>query len=114
MTNYNERLDEILADHREWMRGVRTDRLVGTSSEATKQAILDWHNKQVKNAVATAEDNLDQYWNKELDKQIEGVLDRLESNKETLYWWTGGEYDKTTAVDMRAIIAERAKLKEAE
>jgi hypothetical protein len=39
MTNYNERLDEILADHREWMRGIRTDRLVGTSSEATKQAI---------------------------------------------------------------------------
>ena len=39
MTNYNERLDEILADHREWMRGIRTDHLVGTSSEATKQAI---------------------------------------------------------------------------
>lgn len=39
MTNYDERLDEILADHREWMRGIRTDRLVGTSSEATKQAI---------------------------------------------------------------------------
>ena len=39
MTNYNERLDEVLADHREWMRGIRTDRLVGTSSEATKQAI---------------------------------------------------------------------------
>ena len=39
MTNYNERLDKILADHREWMRGIRTDHLVGTSSEATKQAI---------------------------------------------------------------------------
>ena len=39
MTNYNERLDKILADHREWMRGIRTDHLVGTSSEATKQSI---------------------------------------------------------------------------
>jgi acyl-CoA hydrolase len=39
MTNYNERLDEILKDHREWMRGVRTDRLVGTSSAEAKQAI---------------------------------------------------------------------------
>ena len=39
MTNYNERLDKILAEHREWMRGIRTDRLVGTSSEATKQAL---------------------------------------------------------------------------
>ena len=39
MTNYNERLDKILEDHREWMRGIRTDRLVGTSSEVTKQAI---------------------------------------------------------------------------
>ena len=39
MTDYNKRLDTILAEHREWMRGIRTDRLVGTSSEVTKQAI---------------------------------------------------------------------------
>ena len=39
--------------------------------------ITDWHNKQVKNAVATAEDDLDQYWNKELDKQIKGAEARL-------------------------------------
>ena len=50
-----------------------------------KQAIADWHNRQVKNAVATAEDNLDQYWNKELDKQIEAVLDRL-IDSERMYW----------------------------
>ncbi len=42
--------------------------------------------------------------------EIAKVLDRLESNKETLYWWTGGEYEKTTAVDMRAIAAEREQL----
>ena len=42
--------------------------------------------------------------------EIAKVLDRLEGNKETLYWWTGGEYDKTTAVDMLAIAAERELL----
>lgn len=25
MTNYDERLDGILEDHREWMRGIRTE-----------------------------------------------------------------------------------------
>lgn len=39
-----------------------------------------------------------------------GLLDRLESNKEELFWWTGGEYDRTTGIDMRAVAAERAKL----
>ena len=51
MTNYNKRLDEILADHREWMRGIRTDRLVGTSSEATKQAIIKLIEDEVREAV---------------------------------------------------------------
>ena len=82
------------------------------------QAILDWHNKQVKNAVVTAEDNLDQYWNKELDKQIEGVLDRL-SNALTgsndfrvepsvkLYLSVGQIVSIRSAIE-----AERKKLKE--
>ena len=49
--------------------------------ELTDEA-LDWHNKQVKNAVATAEDNLDHYWNKELDKQIvRAMIDTLEYAK---------------------------------
>ena len=65
---------------------------------------LDWHNKQVKNAVATAEDDLDQYWNKELDKQIEVVLDRLDRS---LNW------QHTTPRDVIAEIeAERKRLKE--
>ena len=38
------------------------------------------------------------------DEMVE-VLDRIESNKEILFWWTGGEYEKTTGVDMRAIEA---------
>ena len=40
------------------------------------------------------------------------LLDRLSSHQEDLFWWTGGEYEKTKAVDMRAIASERAKLKE--
>ena len=70
-----------------------------------KQSLLDWHNKQIKNAVATAEDNLDQYWNKELDKQIEAVLDRLASltheGRGTIAW----EMDNMAS----AIEAERKK-----
>ena len=50
MTNYNERLDTILADHREWMRGIRTDRLVGTSSEVTKQALTSLYKELVAEA----------------------------------------------------------------
>lgn len=38
------------------------------------------------------------------------LLDRLSSHQEDLFWWTGGEYEKTKAVDMRAIAAEREKL----
>lgn len=38
------------------------------------------------------------------------LLDRLSSHQEDLFWWTGGEYEKTKAVDMRAISAERDKL----
>ena len=40
------------------------------------------------------------------------LLNRISSHQEDLFWWTGGEYEKTKAVDMRAIQAERAKLKE--
>ena len=53
MTNYNERLDKILADHREWMRGIRTDHLVGTSSEATKQSITSLIKELVAEAKPT-------------------------------------------------------------
>ena len=38
------------------------------------------------------------------------LLDRLSSHQEDLFWWTGGEYEKTKAVDMRAIAAERELL----
>ena len=66
-----------------------TERGIAIGTVRIKQSILDWHNKQ-----------------------IEEVLDRLSNQQETLHWWTGGEYEKTKAVDMRAIEAERNKLNE--
>ena len=34
-----DELDTVLKQHREWMRGIRTDRLIGTSHAETKAAI---------------------------------------------------------------------------
>ena len=45
------------------------------------------------------------------DKAVEEVLDRLTKEQEDLFWWTGGEYEKTKGIDMRAIQAERNRLK---
>lgn len=70
MTNYNERLDEILYAHNDAIKSLHhkiryqdckltPDELLGMEeavSAKAKQAIIDWHNKQ-----------------------IEAVLDRLES-----------------------------------
>lgn len=99
MTNYNKRLDEIL---RELDRGEYLDKggVLGA-----KQAILDWHDKQVKNAVATAEDNLDQYWNKELDKQVEEAMAKFHLKK-------GVKYD-VKASNSVIVITHTNKLKEA-
>ena len=108
MTDNTQELDEITSDL--WVKYGRPGTMDEFVPEA-KQAILNWHNKQVKNAVVTAEDNLDQYWNKELNKQIEGVLDRLEGKTKALPTW-----ESTSMVDgfdvLSAIEAERAKLKE--
>jgi hypothetical protein len=32
-------VDTILQEHREWMRGIRTDHLIGTSHRETKEAL---------------------------------------------------------------------------
>lgn len=61
-------------------------------------------NKQVKNAVATAEDNLDQYWNKELDKQIEEAMAKFHLKK-------GVKYD-VKASDSVIVITPTNKIKE--
>ena len=47
MTNYNERLEEILYDY--WARHRNCDKGCQSpdNGEITKQALLDWHNKQV-------------------------------------------------------------------
>ena len=36
-----DELDTVLKQHREWMRGIRTDHLIGTSHAETKAAIQD-------------------------------------------------------------------------
>lgn len=35
------KLDELLKEHRVWMRGIKVDRLEGTSHDETKQQIKD-------------------------------------------------------------------------
>ena len=89
MTDNTQELDGIMDKIYDLAYDHLTDRGIAIGTVRIKQSILDWHNKQV-----------------------EEVLDRLDGNKETLYWWTGSEYEKTKAVDMRAIAAERAKLTE--
>ena len=113
------KLEQIIADHNKEMRTDMASEITGgTRSKAitdviTVKAILDWHNKQVKNAVVTAEDNLDQYWNKELDKQIEEVLDRL-YEEQRIWMHEHSELKLGHATYMLSLIqAERAKLKEA-
>ena len=119
--NTQAELDEILEKYGEYYHLKQLNRFSDSEMQLNfaeetdivraKQALLDWHNKQVKNAVVTAEDNLDQYWNKELNKQIEGVLDRLEGKTKALPTW-----ESTSMVDgfdvLSAIEAERNKLKD--
>ena len=102
MTNYNERLDEI----ERVTRSVLTPNsyIVPQEGMQLTRAILDWHNKQVKNAVATAEDDLDQYWNKELDKQVEEAMAKFHLKK-------GVKYD-VKASDSVIVITHTNKLKE--
>ena len=124
MTDNTQELDEILNDLMEYSHSYGKGDIPSSENpplieaRKAKQALLDWHNKQVKNAVATAEDNLDQYWNKELDKQIEEVLDRLEGENAIFkdYKYKDGVLVGTEIVcegiPLSAIEAERNKLKE--
>lgn len=49
MTNYNERLDEVLHINGVKDYGVTVIKLIDVNE--AKQAILDWHNKQVNEAI---------------------------------------------------------------
>ena len=104
-TDNTQELDEILTGfaYGEYSPHWVDERKTYTKLEA-KQAILDWHNKQVKNAVATAEDNLDQYWNKELDKQVEEAMAKFHLKK-------GVKYD-VKASDSVIVITPTNKIKE--
>ena len=108
MTDNTQELSEIIREMRYRVledNGLTVNGLT-TIEQESMQAIIDWHNKQVKNAVATAEDNLDQYWNKELNKQVEAVLDRLESQSRRADDCT----DDTLVVKMIRVGAERDRL----
>ena len=110
MTDNTQELDEILDFIENYGVSASCDGFDPHKSRSqAKQALLDWHNKQVKNAVATAEDDLDQYWNKELDKQVEVVLDRLQPKD----WASDDTPLSMTRNDFYMTIeAERNKLKE--
>ena len=45
-------LDDILEQHKEWLRGVRTDRLIGVGTEPTKQSIKELIIKIIKDSDA--------------------------------------------------------------
>ena len=109
MTNYNESPDDKLTEIlRELDRGEYLDK---GGVPGAKQAILDWHNKQVKNAVVTAEDNLDQYWNKELDKQIAKATEAI---KYMIAVWdeVQGNWRETPDHVQRKFLEAEAELKE--
>lgn len=100
-TEQDKELDEILVNLANQI-AANEQRLL--NGNATREETIDSDS----NATMRAEKAIQAHTNAKIAK----VLDSLESNKETLFWWNGNEYGKTTAVDMRAIEAERAKLKE--
>ncbi len=82
MTDNTQELDEILEDF--YDGDIRQ-----SDMGKAKQAIIDWHNKQ-----------------------IEAVLDRLEAQKGTPIALIGSQKYEHGVVPLRAIQAERDKLKE--
>ena len=58
-----------------------------------EQLLSDIVKSEVNNAVVTAEDNLDNYWNKKLKKEVNKVLDELKARK-TLTFIDGANGEK--------------------
>lgn len=87
--------------------------------QGTKQAIIDWHDKQVENYKGiikmadkyTFDTGEVYYSQKAVNKQIEAVLDRLEDEKRYTNDTTFLQYD-LVVVPLSAIEAERNRLKE--
>ena len=114
MTDNTQELDGILEKYGEYYHLKQLNRFSDSEMQLNfaeetdivraKRALLDWHNKQVKNAVATAEDNLDQYWNKELDKQVEEAMAKFHLKK-------GVKYD-VKASDSVIVITSTNKINE--
>lgn len=82
-----DELDTILKQHREWMRGIKTDHLTGTSHAETKAAIIDWHIKQIEAVL----DRLD----KETERCQDGCWVSIKAERNKLK-----ERNNTAKVDM--------------
>ena len=83
MTNYNERLDEILEDF--GVSCARQSVVTLEDANEAKQAILDWHNKQVEELLDKFEQdcklNYTTWGNSERMLQVSGVLERIEAER---------------------------------
>lgn len=115
MTNYNKRIDEILA-----LLAARIPQ-PKTMNEATarvamlrgaKQAIFDWHNKQVERAYSDgfqkAAKGAFKSQQEAKREAVRAVLDRLEVQMVRY----SDDFKDGDAVPVQAIRAERNKLKE--
>lgn len=76
-----ERIEQILKEHREWMRGIRTDRLIGTNSAQAKQALLEIVQEARIDELHQAFKHIEngQNWN----DYIHRAIDQLSTNNNT-------------------------------
>lgn len=75
-------VDTILQGHREWMRGIRTDHLIGTSHKETKEALYSLLISKLPEEATESETLGKDYkgysrgWNSAID-DIKTVLDEM-------------------------------------
>ena len=115
MTDYNERLGEILSDFRQSSLIINASNSLGAgergreafaqSLDEAKQAILDWHNKQT-----TKELDAIMEWH---EKEVEALLDRLESQLQDPNNVDFYDEDNNSLMSLGEwLLLERNKLKE--
>jgi hypothetical protein len=82
---FDERLDEILMQHREWMRGIRTDHLIGTSSDQAKAALrtlfLDLIAEAKPEKFQTIEIEWARGWRNAIDKFENNLIQAINGGK---------------------------------
>ena len=86
MTNYNERLDDVLFEAVEaaatYTHNVTAEEADYIQNKA-KQAIIDWHNKQIKEALDRLLAEVKQAYDKEGDF-LEMAVDTIEAERNKL------------------------------